>query len=226
MENNVTKKWNEVEGRNNEWLCILPSGIRACIWASRRGWFLHCPRLQIHQHKLWVKSFEAAKEAAEKYMARCMRQKIDTMQYDVDALVGPRKTFLVGFNNGDETEFDADDYAELMECLVVFFAENGIKNPRINYINMSEYEEEKADEVVLTDADRARISRLNARNGYEITASILKRLCQKHRLARRSGCALEMARIEYRLTDINFHHECSLLHYGEYAKFNAELKNF
>lgn len=45
-----------------------------------------------------------------------------------------RKTYRIGFNDCDETEFDVDDIAELIECSVGFFAENGIVNPKINYV--------------------------------------------------------------------------------------------
>ena len=81
-------------------------------------------------------------------------------------------------------------------------------------------------ETTITDVERYRIGRLNARNGYGLNASRLRRLGYEHKKARKAGDTHAMELIEYRLTDINFHHECSLLYYGEYAKFNAELKNF
>ena len=144
MEKNVTKKWNAVIGRDNEWYCVLPSQktIYVFLNAKTKTWCLTCESLRIIHYELNVETLEDAKAAAEKYIARYMRQKIDAMQYDIDSLVGPRKTFRVGFNGGDETEFDADSYAELMECLVGFFAENGIAKPRINYIEEYEYKEE------------------------------------------------------------------------------------
>ena len=147
MEKNITKKWNEVSGKDNEWYCVLPSGAEVHIWKAAwagptQPWFLSCPQLRITRHALHASSLEDAKTAAEKYIARYMRQKIDTMQYDIEALVGPRKTFRVGFNGGDETEFDADSYAELVECLIEFFAENSIAKPRINYIEEYEYKED------------------------------------------------------------------------------------
>lgn len=144
MEKNVTKKWNAVIGRDNEWYCVLPSQktIYVFLNAKTKTWCLTCESLRIIHYELNVETLEDAKAAAEKYIARYMRQKIDTMQYDIDSLVGPKKTFLVGFNSGDETEFDVDSYAELMECLVGFFAENGIAKPRINYIEEYEYKEE------------------------------------------------------------------------------------
>ena len=81
-------------------------------------------------------------------------------------------------------------------------------------------------ETTITDAERYRIGRLNARNGYGLNTSQLRRLGYEHKKARSAGDIHTMELIEYRLTDINFHHECALLHYGEYAKFNAELKEF
>lgn len=144
MEKNITRKWNEVAGKENEWYCVLPSRITIYITLNPKTkmWYLVCEGLRIVYCELNVETLETAKTAAEKYIARYMRQKIDKMQYDIDALVGPKKTFRVGFNSGDETEFDADSYAELMECLVAFFAENGIKKPQINYIEEYEYNEE------------------------------------------------------------------------------------
>lgn len=142
MGKNITKKWNEVVGKENEWYCVLPSRITIYITLNPKNkmWYLVCESLRIVYCELNVETLEAAKTAAEKYIARYMRQKIDAMQHDIDALVGLTKTFRVGFNSGDETEFDVDNYAELMECLVEFFAENGIKNPRIDYIEEYEYE--------------------------------------------------------------------------------------
>ena len=146
MEKNVTKKWNKFADRDDQWYCVLPSGITIYIFLNSKTkmWCLTCGGLRIVHCELNVESLEAAKVAAEKYIARYMRQKIDKMQYDIDALVGPTKTFRVGFNVSDETEFNVDNYAELMECLVAFFAENGIKKPRIDYIE--EYENNEEDE--------------------------------------------------------------------------------
>lgn len=144
MEKNITKKWNAVIGRDNEWYCVLPS--RKTIYVFLNGktkkWCLTCESLRIIHYELNAETLEDAKAAAEKYVARYMYNKIGSMQYDIEALVGPRKTFRVGFNGGDETEFDADSYAELMECLVNFFAENSIAKPRINYIEEYEYKED------------------------------------------------------------------------------------
>lgn len=80
--------------------------------------------------------------------------------------------------------------------------------------------------ATLSDADRDRIGRLNARNGYGLNASQLRRLCSEHKAARKAGDVHTMEKIEYRLTDINFHHECSLLAYGHYDQAMDELKNF
>ena len=144
MEKNVTKKWNEVIGRDNEWYCVLPSRktIYVFLNAKTKKWYLTCEALRIIHYELNAETLEAAKVAAEKCIARYLHSEIGAMQYDIDALVSPQKTYRVGFNNGDETEFDADSYAELVESLVEFFAENDVRNPRINYIEEYEYKED------------------------------------------------------------------------------------
>lgn len=42
-------------------------------------------------------------------------------------------TVNVGFNGDDETQMDPKDAADLRELLEVFFSENGIENPYIDY---------------------------------------------------------------------------------------------
>ena len=76
----------------------------------------------------------------------------------------------------------------------------------------------------ITRATMNRIGAVNRRNGYGITTSALTRLIKAHRRARKKGDIYRMERIEYRLTDINFHHEVSLLVMGEYDKLLAEQK--
>lgn len=70
---------------------------------------------------------------------------------------------------------------------------------------------------VLTAKERNAQNALNAKNGYGINAKMLLRLAQNHKKARAANDVKTVAKIEYRLTDINFHHECSLLHRGEYG---------
>lgn len=70
----------------------------------------------------------------------------------------------------------------------------------------------------LTVADAERIDRLNARSGWGITYSTLIRLIRQHRRARVNGDVRIMSVIEYRLTDINFHTECRLIHAARYKE--------
>ncbi|MBQ9348750.1 MAG: hypothetical protein IJT94_15675 [Oscillibacter sp.] len=76
----------------------------------------------------------------------------------------------------------------------------------------------------LTDREIDRIYRVNRQNGYGISAKQLKELSRQHRKARAEGNTHKMELIEYRLTAINFHHECGLLAHGRYAELAEELK--
>lgn len=51
------------------------------------------------------------------------------------------KTYLIGFNDNDETIFSAETMEELDELLDVFFEENGIEDPVIDYIEETEDKE-------------------------------------------------------------------------------------
>lgn len=79
---------------------------------------------------------------------------------------------------------------------------------------------------VLSDAECDRIKRLNAKNGYGLNKSTLERLIREHKKARTNNDIHGMALVEYRLTDINFHHECGLLSSGQYEQALKELKEF
>ena len=76
--------------------------------------------------------------------------------------------------------------------------------------------------MTVTDANR--IHMLNWRNDYGLTPKELNRLIKQHKLARVVGDSRTMSMIEYRLTDINFHMECSLLIAGKYEE--AEKRSF
>ena len=92
-------------------------------------------------------------------------------------------------------------------------------------MNMSLIEElEKGFYSTLSWKDKDRMLNLNKRNGYGISASQLRRLCTEHQKARQSGDSHTMQMIEYRLTDINFHHECSMLYNGKYDELRDELR--
>lgn len=68
----------------------------------------------------------------------------------------------------------------------------------------------------MTKGDAEKMSNLNAKNHYGISHNTLKRLIKQHRKARQENDKRTMSKIEYRLTDINFHTECSLLIGGKY----------
>ena len=63
----------------------------------------------------------------------------------------------------------------------------------------------------LTEKEMDRIHRVNRRNGYGLSV-------------RMSGDVHKMQLIEYRLTQINFHHECGLMARGKYTELAGELK--
>lgn len=73
----------------------------------------------------------------------------------------------------------------------------------------------------LSSADKQRILALNAKNGYGLSRHQVLCLIAFHKRARAAGNIRQMSRIEYRLTDINFHQECSLLHQGKYEEARA-----
>ena len=76
---------------------------------------------------------------------------------------------------------------------------------------------------VLSEQDMDRASRRNKKNGYALTNRQLLAYGRLHRKARMDDNWRMMAYIEYLLTDINFHHECSLLSRGEYDQFFGEI---
>ena len=43
-------------------------------------------------------------------------------------------TYNIGFNDGDETQFDAHDLPELLECWIDFCAENGFRTDSVDYV--------------------------------------------------------------------------------------------
>lgn len=75
----------------------------------------------------------------------------------------------------------------------------------------------------LTVGDVMRIGQLNARNGWGISLATAERMLAEHRQARKRGDVRKMEQVEYRLTDCNFHKECSLLHDGKYKEALEEL---
>lgn len=43
-------------------------------------------------------------------------------------------TYNIGFNHGDETQFDAYDMAELLDLWIGFCAENGFNTASVDYV--------------------------------------------------------------------------------------------
>ncbi len=79
---------------------------------------------------------------------------------------------------------------------------------------------------MLTEKECDRVRAVNRRNGYCLTPVIMQSLFHRHEAARKKGDRHAMELIEYRLTDINFHYECSLLSQGRYDKLDEVLKNW
>lgn len=79
---------------------------------------------------------------------------------------------------------------------------------------------------VLTEKETEELNRINAENGWGIDLDELSDLIHQHENARKNGDEKIMAKIEYRLTDINFHTECGLLSRGEYDKALKTLEDW
>ena len=77
----------------------------------------------------------------------------------------------------------------------------------------------------LTYADVTDANRLNRNNDWGFSIKQLKRLGTMHRKAREAGDVRAMEKIEYRLTDCNFHSECSMLEQGDYEAYMTACDN-
>lgn len=69
---------------------------------------------------------------------------------------------------------------------------------------------------MVTEKEINRIKALNRKNLYGLSLNELKVMCKRHKKARAQGDTHAMELIEWRLTDINFHHECGMLCQGLY----------
>lgn len=76
----------------------------------------------------------------------------------------------------------------------------------------------------MTYGDVRRIDIKNTNNHYGISYGEIIRLAKQHRVARKKNDLRTMSKIEYRLTDINFHYECGLMSSGEYDKLIKECE--
>ncbi len=79
---------------------------------------------------------------------------------------------------------------------------------------------------MLNTETRDRMRDLNSKNGYGITKQQLSTLISQHKTARKKNDNTTMEKIEYRLTDINFHSECSNLSRGLYNEARKTLLNW
>ena len=79
---------------------------------------------------------------------------------------------------------------------------------------------------MLTLKEMDKIQGTNIKNGYGISDTQLKSLITRHRTARKNDDIKAMEKIEYQLTDINFHSECGMLQDGEYKKAYETLENW
>lgn len=48
--------------------------------------------------------------------------------------VGCCRTYNIGFNDGDETQFDVRNYSELAQCWNMFCKENGLNKNSVDYV--------------------------------------------------------------------------------------------
>ena len=79
---------------------------------------------------------------------------------------------------------------------------------------------------MLTEQEKARIQAKIRKDGYSITLEQMKKFFKKHQHAREIGDQKTMEKIEYHLTDINFHYECALLVSGQYDKLPVVIQNW
>ena len=78
----------------------------------------------------------------------------------------------------------------------------------------------------LKEEDVNKMRNLNRKNHYCLSCKELESLAKKHQNHRKIGDEYTCLLIEYRLTDINFHTEASLLHAGEYEKVIEIIKTW
>ena len=90
----------------------------------------------------------------------------------------------------------------------------------IEDMNTEELKELYNNEVYpgMTNGDVKRADELNKKNHYSISYKEIIRLAKRHCTARKKGDVRTMSKIEYRLTDINFHSECSMMASGDYEE--------
>lgn len=79
---------------------------------------------------------------------------------------------------------------------------------------------------ILTAEEMIAIDKLNETNRWGMDRDELESIINEHKKARVNGDTKTMAKIEYRLTDINFHSECELLESGKYGEAMKSLEDY
>lgn len=82
-----------------------------------------------------------------------------------------------------------------------------------------------SDFNLITPEISKHLSKLNGKNGYGFTRQMILTLITKHERARKNNDVLTMQKIEYRLTDGNFHHEVGFLSEGKYEQLRKEWEH-
>ena len=76
--------------------------------------------------------------------------------------------------------------------------------------------------IELRESDKRRAVNLNRKNKYGLDSVQMMRLINSHQ----KGDTYKRALVEYRLTDINFHHEVELLINGKYNELKEQVKEW
>lgn len=77
----------------------------------------------------------------------------------------------------------------------------------------------------MTYRDAQAMDSLNRKNGYGLSYDQIVRLISAHEYARKHGDVRRLEMIEYRLTDINYHTECAMMHEGKYKELRDKIES-
>ena len=77
---------------------------------------------------------------------------------------------------------------------------------------------------MLTESEKTQIFKLNVKNHFGFTNAMLLNLITRHKNARAKGDFKTMEKIEYRLTDCNFHYECGEIANNRYDMAKKYIK--
>jgi hypothetical protein len=127
-----------------------------------------------------------------------------------------KKIYRVTYGRAGEEFFENEDAAK--DYIEMF--ESGILELKMTLSKYNPMESHR----LLTAAEKAEIDKMNADSHYGISYETLEELILEHHSARLHSQYREMARIEYRLTDINYHIVCQLLATGKYDEALQRVK--